>query len=142
MTQIAEQFLDKWHEGVDERSFAKINALLAEGIQLISPVAFRPITDRQYILKVLENVVTNIEGFHYTRSVVLSDGGVLLIFQGEVDGLMIEGMDFFDLDSEGRATSLKVMLRPYKAYSAFALKMAETLGIKSFKMKLLKFLIR
>ena len=142
MSELAEQFIKKWHEGVDERSYEKINDLLADGIELISPVAFRPITDRQYILKVLENVVTTIEGFHYTRSTALSDGGVLLIFQGKVDGLTLEGMDLFDLDEQGHATRLKVMLRPYKAYSTFAFKMAERMGIKSVKMKLLKFLVR
>ena len=142
MSELAEQFIEKWHEGVDERSFEKINDLLADGIELISPVAFTPITDRKYILKVLENVVTTIEGFHYTRSTALADGGVLLIFQGKVDGLTIEGIDLFDLDDEGRAIRLKVMLRPYKAYTTFAFKMAERMGIRSFKMKLLKFLVR
>ena len=142
MSEVAEQFIKKWHEAVDERSFEKINALLSADIQLISPVAYKPFSDRKYILKVLENVVSLVENFHYTRSTVLSDGGVLLVFEGEVDGKTIEGIDLFDLDSEGRVKTLKVMLRPFRIYATFAFKMAERLGIRSFKMKLLQFLMR
>lgn len=138
MSEVAEQFIIKWHQAVDERSFEKIDALLSQNMQLISPVAFKPITDRSYILKVLENVVSLIENFHYTRSTVLSDGGVLLVFEGEIEGKTIEGIDLIDLDSAGRVETLKVMLRPYGTYTQFAYKMAERLGIRSFKMKLLK----
>lgn len=142
MSAQAEQFIERWHEAVDERSFEKVNALLADDMRLISPVAFKPITDRKYILNVLENVVTEVKGFHYTRSTTLSDGGVLLVFEGEVDGKTIEGIDLFDLNNEGQATTLKVMLRPFRVYSIFAVKMAERLGISNFRMTLLKLLMR
>jgi hypothetical protein len=117
MSEVAEQFIEKWHEAVDERCFEKVDALLSPDVQLVSPVAFKPYTDRKFILRVLENVVTIIEGFHYVRSVTLSDGGVLLIFQGKVDGKTIEGIDLIDLDSEGRVKTLKVMLRPFNLSS-------------------------
>ena len=136
------EFLEKWHSAVDERSHEKINALLADDIKLISPVAFKPFTDRSYVLKVLEGVVSTLEDFRYTRSTVLSDGGILLVFEGEIDGMTLEGIDLIDLDSEGKVKVLKVMLRPFKAYSKFAFAMAERLGIKSLKMSLLKFLMR
>ena len=141
MSEKAQQFIEKWHEAVDERSFDKINALLSQDIKLISPVAFNPFSDRTYILKVLENVVTVIENFHYTRSTVLDDGGVLLVFEGQVDGRTIEGIDLFDLNDEGQATSLKVMLRPFRIYATFAFKMAERLGMMNFKMRVLRLLM-
>ena len=141
MSEKAQQFIEKWHEAVDERSFDKINALLSQDIKLISPVAFNPFSDRTYILKVLENVVTVIENFHYTRSTVLDDGGVLLVFEGQVDGRTIEGIDLFDLNDEGQATSLKVMLRPFRIYASFAFKMAERLGMMNFKMRVLRLLM-
>jgi hypothetical protein len=92
MTEVATKFIEKWHQAVLERSLDKVENLLAPDIQLISPVAFKPFTDRNYILKVLENVVSLIEDFHYTRSTVLSDGGVLLVFEGKVEGKIIEGI--------------------------------------------------
>jgi hypothetical protein len=142
MTDLPGKFIEDWHTAVEERSFEKVNALLAEDVKLISPVAFKPFTDRAYILKVLENVVGTLENFRYTRSTVLSDGGVLLVFEGEIDGKTLEGIDLIDLDSEGKVKTLKVMLRPFRVYARFAFAMAERLGIKSLKMSLLRFLLR
>jgi hypothetical protein len=141
MTDLPSKFIDEWHTAVEERSFEKVNALLAEDVKLISPVAFKPFTDRAYILKVLENVVGTLENFRYTRSTVLSDGGVLLIFEGEIDGMTLEGMDLIDLDAEGKLKTLKVMMRPFRVYTKFAFTMAERLGIKSLKMSIMKFLL-
>ena len=141
MTDIPGKFIEDWHCAVEERSFEKVNALLADDVNLVSPVAFKLITDRAYILKVLENVVGTLENFRYTRSTVLSDGGVLMIFEGEIDGKTLEGIDLFDLDSEGKVKTLKVMVRPFFAYTKFAFAMAERMGIKSLRMSLVKFLL-
>ena len=142
MPDLPSKFIEEWHSAVEERSFEKVNALLAEDVKLISPVAFKPFTDRAYILKVLENVVGTLENFRYTRSTVLSDGGVLLVFEGELDGKTLEGIDLIDLDSEGKVKTLKVMMRPFRVYTKFAFTMAERLGIKNWKMSFLKFLLR
>jgi hypothetical protein len=142
MTDLPGKFIEEWHSAVEERSFEKVNALLAEDVTLVSPVAFKPFTDRAYILKVLENVVGTLENFRYTRSTVLSDGGVLLVFEGEIDGKTLEGIDLIDLDPEGRVKTLKVMMRPFRVYTKFAFTMAERLGIKNVKMSLLRFLLR
>ncbi len=141
MTDLHDDFLEKWHSAVDERSFEKVDALLAGDMKLISPVAYKPFTDRAYILKVLENVVGALENFRYTRSTVLSDGGILLVFEGEIDGKTLEGIDLIDLDPEGKVKTLKVMVRPFKVYTKFAFTMAERLGIRSLKMSFLKFLL-
>ena len=141
MTDLPGRFIEDWHSAFDERNLEKVNALLADGVTLISPVAFKPITDRAYILKVLENVVGTLENFRYTRSTVLSDGGVLLVFEGEIDGKTLEGIDLIDLDSEGKVKTLKVMVRPFKVYTKFAFAMAERMGIKSLRMSLMRFLL-
>lgn len=141
MTDLPSKFIEDWHSAIDERNLEKVDALLAEGVTLISPVAFKPITDRAYILKVLENVVGTLENFRYTRSTVLSDGGVLLVFEGEIDGKTLEGIDLIDLDSEGKVKTLKVMVRPFRVYTKFAFAMAERLGIKSLRMSLMRFLL-
>lgn len=141
MTDLPNDFIEKWHSAVEERSFEKVNALLAEDVTLISPVAFKPFTDRAYILKVLENVVGTLDHFRYTRSTVLSDGGILLVFEGEIDGKTLEGIDLIDLDSEGKLKTIKVMVRPFRVYTKFAFTMAERLGIKNLRMSFVKFLL-
>ncbi len=141
MTDIPGKFIEDWHCAVEERSFEKVNALLADGVNLVSPVAYKPFTDRTYILKVLENVVGTLENFRYTRSTALSDGGVLMVFEGEIDGKTLEGIDLFDLDSEGKVKTLKVMVRPFRVYTKFAIAMAERLGIKNWRMSLMRWLL-
>ena len=141
LADLPTTFIEEWHAAVDERSHEKINALLADDVTLISPVAFKPFADRTYVLKVLENVVGTLENFRYTRSTVLSDGGVLLVFEGEVDGKTLEGIDLFDLDSEGKVKTLKVMVRPFRVYAKFAFTMAERMGIRNWRMSLMRFLL-
>ena len=141
MSDLPKKFIEEWHSAVEERSFEKVNALLADDVKLISPVAYKPFTDRAYILKVLENVVGTLENFRYTRSTVLSDGGVLLVFEGEIDGKTLEGIDLIDLDSDGKVKTLKVMLRPFRVYAKFAITMGERVGVKNLRMSLLKYLL-
>ncbi|MDJ0917112.1 MAG: nuclear transport factor 2 family protein [Woeseiaceae bacterium] len=142
MTDLPGKFIEEWHSAVEERSFDKVNALLADDVKLVSPVAFKPFTDRAYILKVLENVVRTLESFRYTRSTVLSDGGVLMVFEGEIDGKTLEGIDLFDLNAEGKVETLKVMVRPFRVYAKFAFTMGERMGIRNWRMSVLKFLMR
>ena len=142
MNESAKQFIQKWHAALEEKSLEKIDQLLSSDVRLISPVAFKPFTDRQYIMKVLSTVVSTLEDFRYTRSGVLDDGGVLMVFEGELKGKTIEGIDLFDLDDKGQVTQLKVMLRPFRVYASFAIEMGERLGKSNLTMKLLKLLLR
>ena len=138
MNNRARQFIQNWHQAIAERSLEKVDQALAPDVRLISPVAFRPIIDRQYILRVLKTVFSTLQNFRYTRSCVLDDGGVLMLFEGELKGKTIEGVDIFDLDDKGQVTQLKVMLRPFRVYASFAIEMGERLDRSNLTMKLLK----
>ncbi len=65
-----------------------------------------------------------------------------MVFEGELKGKTIEGIDLFDLDDKGRVTQLKVMLRPFRVYASFAIEIGERLGKSNLTMKLLKLLLR
>jgi hypothetical protein len=142
VNESAKQFIQKWHEALEQKSLKKIDRLLAPDVRLVSPVAFIPFTDRQYILKVLSTVISTLKDFRYTRSCDLDDGGVLMVFEGELKGKTIEGIDLFDLDDNGRVTQLKVMLRPFRVYASFAIEIGERLGKSNLTMRLLKLLLR
>ena len=142
MNESAQKFIQSWHEALEERSLEKVDQLLSPDVRLISPVAYKPITDRQYVMKVLSTVVSTLEDFRYTRSSILDDGGVLMVFEGKLRGKMLEGIDLFDLNDKGQVTQLKVMLRPFRAYASFAIEIGERLGKSNATMKLLKLLLR
>ena len=121
------QFIREWHEAFAARDWHRISGLLAEGFELVSPVAHRPYGDRTKCLAILKAVIRTLHGFTYTRSEAFP-GGALLVFQGEIDGLTLQGIDLFDLDNSGQARRLTVMVRPLKAATLFAQRMGEQLA--------------
>ena len=116
-------------EAFDLRDWAKISELLAVDFELVSPVAHKPYHERELCLAILEAVFKTLDGFVYTRTEVF-EGGVLLVFRGEIDGLTLEGIDLFDVDDQGKARRLTVMIRPLKAATLFAQRMGEHLATR------------
>ena len=52
----------------------------------------------------------------------------VLEFAAEVDGIAVEGVDILHWNDEGQLTSVKVMVRPFKAIQTVVAKMAELLA--------------
>ena len=120
--------LAKWHELVQTRNFAGLNALLADDVVFHSPVAHTPQAGKSLALMYLGaafKVFFN-ESFCYVRE--LADGnGAILEFQLEIDGISINGVDMIRWNDEARITEFKVMLRPLKAINLIHQKMAAML---------------
>lgn len=102
---------------------------LREDVVLHSPILFKGFEGRDAALFVLGNVIQVFEDFRYLDE-LHGDGTVTLRFKANVaDGdYEIEGIDFLELDAEGRVTELTVFLRPLKAVHAFNELMVERLG--------------
>ena len=66
-------------------------------------------------------------GFHYVEKWIGADSAVLH-FAAEVDGLSVEGIDMIHWNDDGKITSFKVMIRPFKALQGVIGKMAELLS--------------
>jgi hypothetical protein len=124
------RFLRDWEAAVHERDIAAIDRLLAADFELVSPVAHKPYTDRRMCLAILQAVLRTLPDLVYTRREAFP-GGTLLVFRGTVDGLTLEGVDLFDLDADGRARRLTVLVRPLKAATAFAQRMGAELAAGS-----------
>ena len=62
MTDRPGKFIEDWHSAVQERSLEKVNALLAEDVNLISPVAFKQDTDRSYEIILIDDGSTDSRG--------------------------------------------------------------------------------
>lgn len=102
---------------------------LREDVVLHSPTVFRPFEGRDTVLFILSHVVELLEGFRYVDEV--ADGpSVVLRFKATVAGTdrELEGIDFLDLDEEGRVRELTVFMRPLSAATAFKDKMGERLA--------------
>ena len=103
--------------------------MLAEDAVFYSPAVFTPQRGRAKAaayLRAAEHMFSG-TGFHYVNKWIDSHSAVLE-FAAEIDGLTIEGVDILHWNDEGRLTSVKVMMRPFKGLQAVIAKMAELLA--------------
>lgn len=91
---------------------------LREDVVLHSPVLFRGFEGRDTVSAVLTHVAATLENFSYTDE--LADGeAVVLRFKATIGDRELEGIDFLELDSDGRVRELTVFMRPFSALTAF-----------------------
>jgi hypothetical protein len=91
---------------------------LREDVVLHSPILFRGFEGRDVVGQVLTHVAATLEGLTYTDELV---GGntVCLRFKANVGDRELEGIDFLELDEDGRVAELTVFMRPLSAITAF-----------------------
>lgn len=92
---------------------------LREDVVLHSPILFRGFEGRDVVLVVLSHVAALLENFSYTDE-LHGEGTICLRFKATVDGdRELEGIDFLELDDEGRVRELTVFMRPLSALTRF-----------------------
>ena len=101
---------------------------LREDVELHSPVLFRGFEGRDVVTQVLTHVAATLEGLTYVDELHEGDA-VALRFKARVGERELEGIDFLELDEEGRVAVLTVFMRPMSALTAFNERMAERLGV-------------
>lgn len=100
---------------------------LHEDVVLHSPILFRGFEGRDVVLAVLAQVIQVLEGFEYTDE--LAEGNtVVLRFKANVGDRELEGIDFLELDEDGRVVDLTVFMRPLSAVTRFNEQMAARLA--------------
>ncbi|HEY8083364.1 MAG TPA: nuclear transport factor 2 family protein [Solirubrobacterales bacterium] len=102
---------------------------LREDVVLHSPILFRGFEGREMVAGVLTHVVATLEEFEYTDELA-TDRTVVLRFKAKVGDRELEGIDFLELDEEGRVAELTVFMRPMSALTAFNEQMAARLGVE------------
>jgi hypothetical protein len=91
---------------------------LREDVVLHSPVLFRGFEGRETVITVLTHVAATLENFTYTDELAEGDA-VVLRFKASVGDRELEGIDFLELDEDGRVRELTVFMRPFSALTAF-----------------------
>jgi len=114
---------------VEAKDLEQLSETLREDVELHSPVLFRGFEGRDTILAVLTHVAATLEDLVYVDE-LHEDDTVALRFKARVGDRELEGIDFLELDDEGRVAVLTVFMRPMSALTAFNEQMAERLGVK------------
>jgi hypothetical protein len=101
---------------------------LREDVELHSPILFRGFEGREIVGRVLTHVAATLEDLTYVDE--LHEGNtVALRFKANVGDRELEGIDFLELDEDGRVAVLTVFMRPLSAINAFNEQMTERLGV-------------
>src|SRR6476661_7697227 len=96
---------------------------LRDDVELHSPILFRGFEGRETVTAVLTHVAAALEGLTYVGE--LHEGNsVALRFKASVGDRELEGIDFLELDEDGRVAELTVFMRPLSAINAFNEQMA------------------
>lgn len=108
-----------FREAIEAKDMDAVEAMLAQDVVFLSPVAFTPYPGKAITAAILRAVVEVFEDFEYVRE--MRDGEhEAYVFTAKVDGLDITGCDFLTFDGEGKISEFMVMTRPLKASQALA----------------------
>ena len=116
-----------FRRAAEAKDLELMRATLAEDVVLHSPVLFRGFEGRDTVLAVLSHVIEVFEDFAYLDQLAEADR-VVLRFRARVGDRELEGIDYLELDVEGRVAELTVFMRPFSALTAFNERMSERLA--------------
>ena len=116
-----------FRRAAEEKDLELMRETLAEDVVLHSPILFRGFEGREVVLAVLSHVVQVFEDFAYLDELAEEDR-LVLRFRARVGDRELEGIDYLELDADGRVTELTVFLRPLSAITAFNERMTERLA--------------
>ncbi|MEX0581441.1 MAG: nuclear transport factor 2 family protein [Mycobacterium sp.] len=126
---VSSPVVDRWLDVIENGQTAGLDDLLAENAIFYSPAVFTPQRGRATAaayLRAAEHMFAG-TGFHYVNTWIDTHSAVLE-FAAEVDGITVEGIDMLHWNEDGRLTSVKVMIRPFKGLQVVIAKMAELLA--------------
>jgi hypothetical protein len=99
---------------------------LREDVVLHSPILFRGFEGREIVGQVLTHVAATLEGLTYVDELA-GEESVCLRFKAKVGELELEGIDYLQLDGDGKVVDLTVFMRPLSAINAFNEQMKQRL---------------
>jgi SnoaL-like domain len=112
----------------EQKNIEAMTDALREDVVLHSPILFRGFEGREIVTGVLTHVAATLEDFRYTDELAEGDT-VVLRFKARVGDRELEGIDFLELDADGKVAELTVFMRPMSALKAFNEQMAARLGV-------------
>lgn len=118
-----------FRRAAESKDLDLLTETLHEDVVLHSPILFRGFEGRDTVATVLTHVAATLENLTYTDE--LAEGNtVCLRFKATVASTSkeLEGIDFLELDENGRVAELTVFMRPFSALTAFNEQMSARLG--------------
>ncbi|MDX6627023.1 MAG: hypothetical protein QOE56_2012 [Solirubrobacterales bacterium] len=116
-----------FRRAAESKDLDLLRETLREDVVLHSPILFRGFEGRDIVIVVLSQVIQVLEDFRYTDELV-EGNTVALRFKAMVGDRELEGIDFLELDADGKIAELTVFMRPLSALTGFNEQMAARLA--------------
>jgi hypothetical protein len=116
-----------FRRAAESKDLELLRQTLREDVVLHSPILFRGFEGRDTVILVLSQVIQVLEDFRYTDELV-EGNTVALRFKAMVGDRELEGIDFLELDEDGKIAELTVFMRPLSALTRFNEQMAARLA--------------
>ncbi|MGV0784513.1 nuclear transport factor 2 family protein [Mycolicibacterium sp. XJ775] len=125
-----EAFVDCMHGGADKDA---LSAILAEDVVLYGPLGDEPVTGREAVLEAIQTVSAVAADLTY-KEVLSGTTHHAAHFRLQVDDAMVDGMDCFRLDADGRIAEVTIWWRPLPAGVQMQGHLARLLGVKPWEL--------
>ncbi len=109
-----------FQKAVESRDMSALEDSLAEDVLFFTPVTEEAYRGRKNVIQVLSlaaKIFVFKDTFSYTNTLRNKDC-LVLMFQANIEGCKIDGIDYFELDEDDRVLVLRVMMRPLPAVEA------------------------
>jgi hypothetical protein len=126
---MIEKCIADWHEYINGKNFAGLQALVADDCVFVSPIVFTPQKGKDLTLAYLQAAGATLGGqgvsgdsepaqglgkFKYTKE-ILQGNYAALEFETEMDGKYVNGVDIITCNDKGKIIEFRVMIRPLQA---------------------------
>jgi len=108
-----------FRQAVEAKDIDAMEEALAPDVVFRSPAVFKPYEGREATMGLLRMVVQVFEDFEYTDELETGNS-VCLVFKARVGDRELQGIDYLELDDEGRVERLTVLIRPLSGLNAVA----------------------
>ena len=117
--------MESLRRAIEARDADAVEALLAPDVVFRSPALFKPYAGRAATMVFLRAAMEGFEDFRYTRTFTDdAGGGSVMLFEANVSGKSLEGVDILSVGDDGLVTEFRVMIRPLSGLVALAEAMA------------------
>jgi hypothetical protein len=118
---------DGFRAAAENKDFEAASGLFTEDVVFRSPFVFKPYAGIDALKFILGNVVEVFENFRYIAHTETGDTAVLM-FEAEVNGRSLQGVDILKFDEAGKINEMTVMVRPMTGLEALGEQMGKRLA--------------
>jgi len=118
---------DGFRAAAEAKDFDAGAALFTDDVTFRSPFVHKPYQGKEALGFILGNVVEVFENFKYLAQTETGDTAVL-VFEADVSGRQLQGVDILTFNEEGLITELAVMVRPMTGLQALGDQMGKRLA--------------